>query len=226
MTLLALALAPVIAIISFIYLKDKYDKEPLRHLVVSFILGCLSTIPAIILETSFAKLLPQNTLDIVNTLLWAFVFVAGSEEFVKYVMLKVYAVKQKDFDEPFDGIMYGVMVSLGFAAVENIMYVIEGGFTVGVLRMFTAIPAHARFGIIMGYYFGLAWQDKKNALRHQLRGLLTAVVLHGIYDFFLFQENYPAFAVFSFLGLIISIRLSIKAIKAHQKASPFHPNKL
>lgn len=224
MVLLALALAPVIAIASFVYLKDKYNKEPLKHLFISFILGALSTIPAIIIETSFEAFYPQSTLDVVNTLIWAFIIVAGTEELCKFVMLKYYAFKQKDFDEPFDGIIYGVMVSLGFAALENILYVFEGGASVAIVRMFTAVPAHASFGVIMGYYFGLAWQDKENALQHKLRGLVAAVVLHGIYDFFLFQQNYPAFAFFSLIGLIISIRLSIKAIKAHQNNSPFKSN--
>ena len=226
MYLLALALAPVIAIISFIYLKDKYDKEPLKHLIISFLLGCLSTIPAIILEVSLGAVFPKDNLDIVKTLFLAFVIVAGSEELCKFVMLRFYAYKQKEFNEPYDGIVYGVMVSLGFAALENVLYVFEGGVSVAILRMFTAVPAHASFGIIMGYYFGLAWQDKQNALQHKIRGLLVAVILHGIYDFFLFQQNYKAFAIFSFLGLVISIRLSLKAIKAHQKVSPFHPNKL
>lgn len=226
MILLALALAPVVAIASFIYLKDKYDKEPLKHLFISFILGCVSTIPVFILETSFGSLYPQNTFNTINNLIWAFLIVAGSEELCKFVMLKFYAFKQKDFNEPFDGIIYGVMVSLGFAALENVLYVFEGGVSVAIMRMFTAVPAHASFGVVMGYYFGLAWVDKENALQHKIRGLLVAIILHGVYDFFLFQENYPAFAIFSLLGLIISIRLSFKAIKAHQTASPFHPDKL
>lgn len=224
MILLALALAPIVAIATFIYLKDEYDREPLRHLFVSFVLGGLSVIPAIIIEVSFAVFFPENNLNVVKTLIWAFIIVAGAEELSKFVMLKYYAFKLKEFDEPFDGIVYGVMVSLGFAAVENILYVSEGGATVAILRMFTAVPAHASFGVVMGYYFGLAWQDKKNAWRYKLRGLITAMILHGTYDFFLFQENYPAFAFFSLIGLIISIRLSIKAIKAHQNNSPFKSN--
>jgi len=221
MKLLALSLAPVVAIASFVYLKDKYDKEPIKNILISFILGALSTFPAIILESSFALFYPQNTLDVNNTLIWAFIIVAGSEEFCKYIMLRFYAFKQKEFNEPYDGIVYGVMISLGFAALENVLYVADGGVPVAIVRMFTAVPAHASFGIIMGYYMGLAWQAKQDAWRYKIRALLSSVILHGIYDFFLFQQNYPAFAFFSFIGLIISIRLSLRAIKTLQNNSPF-----
>lgn len=224
MVLLGLALAPVVFIASYIYLKDKYDREPLKHLFVSFILGALSTFPAAIIEFSLGSYFPENRMHIPTTIIHAFLIVALTEEFVKWFVLKFYAYRQKEFNEPFDGIVYGVIVSLGFAALENIIYVYQGGFHVALLRMFTAVPAHASFGVMMGYYFGLAWMHKDKAWQYKLRGLIIATVLHGIYDFFLFQENYPAFMFFSFLGLIISIRLSRKAIIKHQLASPFHPN--
>lgn len=226
MTLIALALAPVLAIIWFIYLKDKYEPEPIKHILISFFLGCLSVIPAIVLEWSLGSIYPENPSNVLVTAVWAFGIIACSEEFAKFIFLKWYAFKQKEFDEPFDGIVYGVMISLGFAAVENIFYVQDGGIKVALLRMFTAVPAHASFGVIMGYYFGLAWQFKEDALRYQLRGFLAAVVLHGAYDFFLIQNNWPAFALFSFIGLAIAIKLSFKAIKAHQEVSPFHPDVL
>ncbi len=224
--LIALALAPVVAILFFVYLKDKYDKEPVKHLIISFLLGCLSVIPALILEYSLGSIFPENSLNVMVTAIWAFAIVAGSEELSKFIMLRIYAFRQKEFDEPFDGIVYGVVVSLGFAAVENIFYVMGGGVSVGLLRMFTAVPAHASFGVIMGYYFGLAWQHPESAWKYKLRGLIAAIALHGAYDFFLMQNNIPAFALFSFLGLFISIRVALKAIKKHQEASPFHPDVL
>jgi RsiW-degrading membrane proteinase PrsW (M82 family) len=224
MTLVALALAPVLAIIWFIYLKDKYEPEPIKHILISFLLGCLSVIPAIILESNLGAIYPENTSDVMVTAIWAFIIVAGSEELSKFIMLRWYAFRQKEFDEPFDGIVYGVMVSLGFAAVENLFYVYEGGVSVALLRMVTAVPAHASFGVIMGYYFGLAWQNPDVAWKYKLRGLLSAIILHGTYDFFLMQSNMPAFALFSFVGLFISIKLSLKAIKSHQEVSPFHPD--
>src|SRR5690606_32179849 len=133
--------------------------------------------------------------------------------------------RQKEFDEPYDGIIYGAFISLGFAAIENILYVVEVGVSVALLRMFTAVPAHASFGIIMGYYFGMAWQHKNKAFSYKMKGLLSAIILRGFYYFFLMQQLYPEFWFMCFLGLAISIWLCLKAIKWPHARSPFNPNK-
>lgn len=219
LTLLALSLAPGIAIAIYFYIKDKHEKEPLRAIVFSFFLGCLSVIPAILLETLFMSYFPSDNMNIPLTLINAFIFVAGAEELSKYFMLNYY-FKSPNFNEPYDGIFYGVMISLGFAAVENISYVLDGGISVGVLRMFTAVPAHAIFGAIMGYYFGLAWQNKENKTVYMLRGLVAAIILHGTYDFFLFQQNYPALGLVSILGVFLCWKLVTKAMKIHNGNSP------
>lgn len=218
--LLALSLAPGIFIAVYFYIKDKFEKEPLNAIVFSFFLGCLSVIPAILLESFFMSHFPSNGQNLLITAVNAFVIIAGAEEFSKYLMLKYYS-KNPNFNEPYDGIFYGVMISLGFAAVENIMYVYQNGFAVGVLRMFTAVPAHAMFGAIMGYYFGLAWQTPNLKNQLMLKGLFSAVFLHGAYDFFLLQENYPGLMFVSFLGLFLTWKLVIKAVDEHNTNSPF-----
>lgn len=230
MTLLFLALAPVVAIATFIYLRDKYEREPLKHLVISFLLGVLCAIPAVLmsisLEATQSMLYPVGDFkNLIRVAVFAFIVVAFAEEFAKYLVLQFYAFRQKEFDEPYDGIIYGAFISLGFAAIENILYVVEGGVSVALLRMFTAVPAHASFGIIMGYYFGMAWQHKNKAFSYKMKGLLAAIILHGIYDFFLMQQLYPAFWFMSFVGLAISIWICLKAIKRHHARSPFNPNK-
>lgn len=221
--LILLALAPVLAIAWYVWLRDKYEREPLKHIVISFILGCLSTIPAILLEQLGAELYPLDEMNLANVAVFSFIIIAGAEELSKFVMLRLYAFRQKEFNEAFDGIVYGVMVSLGFAALENILYVAEGGWTVALLRMFTAVPAHASFGVLMGYYVGLAWKHKEHSTKYMIRGLLSAIVFHGAYDFFLIQQNMPAFWFMSFIGLAIAIRLSFKAMKAHNENSAFNP---
>ena len=112
------------------------------------------------------------------------------------------------------------MVSMGFAAVENMMYVIQGGMEVAMLRAFTAIPAHATFGIIMGYYMGKA-KFSKNPIKWNLIGLSLAVLFHGTYDFFLFIGFIPGISIGAFISLIVAIILSKRAIKAHQEISHF-----
>ena len=123
LSLLALAVAPGCAIVFYIYWKDKYDKEPIRNLVISFVLGMLAIIPAIFiqlwLQPTLKHYFPNNTISYFS--LFAFVVVALSEELCKFAILRFYAYPHKDFDEPFDGITYSVMVSMGFATLENIV---------------------------------------------------------------------------------------------------------
>ena len=158
MVLLLSALAPVAAVIVYIYVKDKYEKESKRYLTLAFVLGgVVSIIITTILYLFFDLFLPlPDDYSIWQQFVKAFFVVGFIEEFSKYLMVRGFLQPRTVFNEPYDGIIYAVMVSMGFAAVENIMYVIQGGINVAFLRAFTAIPAHATFGIIMGYYMGKA----------------------------------------------------------------------
>ena len=162
----------------------------------------------------------NNKYSILEQFIRAFFIVGLTEEFSKYVIVRYYAQPKNAFNEPYDGIVYAVMVSMGFAAVENIFYVIEGGVTTAVLRAFTAVPAHATFGIIMGYYMGKA-KFADNRMKYNLLGLLLAIVFHGTYDFFLFINFIPGISIGAFVSLIIGIILARKAIKLHQENSNF-----
>ncbi|MGB3074006.1 MAG: PrsW family glutamic-type intramembrane protease, partial [Chitinophagales bacterium] len=216
---LGMAIAPGLAIAIFVYWKDKFDSEPRRLLIFSFILGMIAILPAILLEDIGSSKLPVMNATL-RTFLFTFVVVGGSEEFSKFFMLRIYAFRKRDFNEPFDGITYSVMVAMGFATLENIFYVSQYGMGNAVLRMFTAVPAHATFGVIMGYYVGLA-KFKNNAIFLQLQGLLFAVILHGAYDFCIMAENIPLIAGGAFISLLLGIRYSLKAIRIHQQMSPF-----
>jgi protease PrsW len=230
MDLLVLALAPGIAIIFYIIGKDKYNKEPFANLFISFLLGVVSTLPAFIIQSSINASLETYFIhgSILYYLLFAFVAVGFSEEGSKYLMLRLYAYRQKAFDEPLDGIIYGVMVSMGFATLENILYVYQHGFHTAILRMFLSVPAHACFGVIMGYYVGMARFNKTKARFYKRIGLLLAVIFHGAFDFFLFLQqseevlHYVSSALLGFGALTsyyIAIRLSLRSIKLHQELS-------
>jgi len=118
------------------------------------------------------------------------------------------------------------MVSLGFAAFENIIYVMDGGIGVAIVRMFTAVPMHAAFAVIMGYYIGLSKYYHGSARTEKsLKGLFYAVVLHGAYDFLLFQDDMPILKFLIFPLIIWAISLCRKAMKKHLDVSPFNPNK-
>ena len=220
--LIAAAIAPAVAIIVFIYYKDKYEKEPLSLLIKCFLLGVLSVIPAIILESIGSVLGFGTSVDIVITLIHAFVVVALSEEFSKYIFLRYYAYKQKAFNEPFDGIICALMISMGFATTENIMYVLDNGMGNALSRAFTAVPMHACFAVLMGFYVGAAkFSFKKNKKKFLLTGLAYATFLHGLYDFLLMQQNYRYLYLFAFVLVIFAVIMAMRAIKIQQRFSPF-----
>ena len=151
--------------------------------------------------------------------------VALIEEGMKYFFLKKYLFNRPEFNEPLDGIVYAVMVSLGFATIENISYVIGAqgqGTNVAILRMFSAIPLHAACGVIMGYFVGMAKFNKENYNTLLLKGVLIATLVHAIYNYFLFLGQVQ---ILSFVALFIAIYFSRKAIKIHQKDSQIRNSK-
>lgn len=222
MNLILLAVAPIFIIIVYIYLKDKYEKEPTRLLLSSFLFGAVvSIIITTILYYTIDLFLPLNdNFSVIQQFIKAFIFVALVEEFSKYIIVRYYAQTKPEFNEPFDGIVYAVMVSMGFAATENILYVLEGGLSTAIIRSFTAVPAHATFGILMGYFMGKAkFSNNKRLLN--ITGLLLATLFHGAYDFFLFIEFIPGIWIGAFVSLVTGIIISKKAIKKHQERSRF-----
>ena len=223
MHLLLMALAPIVTIIAYIYFKDKYEKEPTKLLIISFLLGAIiSVIITTILYSFFNLFVPlQNKLSIWEQFKQAFFVVGFSEELSKYLIVLLYAQRHKEFNEPFDGIVYAVMVSMGFAATENVMYVMQSGASTALLRAFTAVPAHATFGILMGYFMGKA-KFAPNKLFLNLCGLSLAILFHGAYDFFLFIDFVPGIWIGAFISLGIGVLLSRKAIKIHQRDSFFN----
>jgi RsiW-degrading membrane proteinase PrsW (M82 family) len=225
--LLALALAPGLAIAIYIYWRDKYEKEPIGLLVACFILGGLTCIPAALAEHFSMKFLSIDLdsphTDLFTAFYAAFFLVGFSEEFVKYLVLTKYAFRKPAFNEPFDGIVYSVIIGLGFATLENIFYVIEGGLSTGIARMFTAVPMHAVFGVLMGYYVGMAkFQGTSLQLTSKLKGLGFAVIFHGAYDFFLFQDVIPWMKLLIVPMIVCSILISRKAMRVNLAASPFN----
>jgi len=222
MNLILLAIAPVFFIIVYIYLKDKYEKEPKRLLFYNFLLGSVvSIIVTTILYYIINIFLPlPDEHSITQQFIKAFFVVGLTEEFSKYITVRYYAQPKSAFNEPFDGIVYAVLVSMGFAATENISYVIQGGYQTALVRALTAVPAHATFAILMGYYMGKA-KFSKNRIGLNLTGLLLAIIFHGSYDFFLFIDFVPGIWTGAFISLIIGILLSRNVIKKHQERSRF-----
>lgn len=220
MLLLALALAPGAAISLYIYLKDKHEREPLGLLLISFFYGVLSVFVTLLISMPL-EIIVLNKQSVTELFADAFFKVALVEECSKFIFIRFILFRNKNFNEPFDGIVYTAMVGMGFATLENILYVYQYGIPTGILRMFTAVPAHACFAILMGYYIGLAKFTHRKNLYYSLLALIAATVFHGLYDYFLFITFIPGIWIGAAISLIVAIILSRKAMKIHQAASPF-----
>lgn len=222
MDLLAIALAPGLAIILFILYRDKFNREPAATMFISFLYGVLSTIPALGLEIGAGYF---ELSGIEGTIIFAFLGVALVEEFVKFVPLRLYSFTRNSFDEPLDGIVHGVMIGMGFATLENILYVFQHGMNTGFLRMFTAVPGHASWGVIMGYYVGKAKFNYEKRGRLLITGLLLATFFHGLYDACLFltkgvdKNTAAVLALAAVTTHIVAVILAARLIRQHQQIS-------
>lgn len=185
MDLIILSLAPVFIIAGYIYFRDKYEKEPIRLLILALLFGALIVIPVMFAGRFFDGFTPMFA-GLFAAAWKAFVVAAFTEELFKFLALYLLIWKSPEFNDKFDGIVYAVFVSLGFAAVENVLYVLGSGYGTGFMRAVTAVPAHAIFGITMGFYFGMAKFYVKQQRQLKIKALLYPIILHGIYNFILF----------------------------------------
>ena len=184
MTTIFIALAPVLIILFYVYFRDKYEKEPIGLLLKALLAGAIITIPIYFIEVGLSSF-GASVMDGSSQIIWsAFVVAAGTEEVFKFIALFILIWANRNFNERFDGILYAVFVSLGFALVENLLYVIQGGIEVGWLRAITAVPGHALFGVTMGYYLGLArFCSGGERTGFIVRALFWPIILHGFYDY-------------------------------------------
>jgi RsiW-degrading membrane proteinase PrsW (M82 family) len=198
---LVLALAPSLALLWWAYRRDSLKKESIRLLAYAFLLGLLAVVPAIllgILADPFRRLFRGYA----ESLYQAFILAALVEEGVKYLLLFGFVRRHSEFDELTDGLVYGMAASLGFAFLENVLY-IGGPSTVLLLRGVTAVPLHAGCGALIGYFIARAHFDPR---RRSAIGLLLAVAIHGLYDVLIFSPGLWSFAALAVVaGLAIAV---------------------
>lgn len=187
MNLILLASAPVLIIIGYIYFRDKYEKEPIGLLLLAIIAGAAIIPPAIYFEKSMSQFGS-------GPFFTAFFVASLIEELLKYLVVLLLFFKRKSFNEKFDGIVYAVFVSIGFAWLENIFYVQEA--KIGYLRAITAVPGHAIWGIAMGYHLGLAKFLPKRKTYHLFLAFFIPFLMHGIYDYFAMVNTTWGFILF------------------------------
>lgn len=230
MLLIFISVFPVVVIMLYIYFRDKYEKEPFGLLMKAFFGGVLSAVATILFMAPFSGLFPETNSTYWQALITAFAGAAIPEEIFKFLFLYWIVWKNRNFNEYFDGIVYAVFVSLGFACLENILYVTEHGMGVGIARGIFAVPGHALDGVIMGYFFSLARFMPTRRKEFLFKSLLYSILAHGIYDFLLFyssgkSETNPVLSLLLILAFLVFIvylwRLGFRKIKRHVDASVF-----
>ncbi|MBR2284754.1 MAG: PrsW family intramembrane metalloprotease [Ruminococcus sp.] len=220
--LLALSLLPAILLIVYIYRKDKIEREPVRMLVKLFLWGAVTVVSAAIIECLLCMIVGAflSETSIVYIAIENFLIVALAEETGKYIVLKKKTWHSPEFNYTFDAVVYAVAVSLGFAALENIIYVTSGTLGTAILRGLTAVPGHAVNGVYMGCYYGIARKcravgDEGSVSTNLRKALWVPVLIHGFYDFCLSLDS----VLFILVFLVFEVVITIMAVRKVNKLS-------
>lgn len=192
--ILSAGIAPGLALLSYFYLKDQYESEPFSMVFKTFMSGALLVFPIMFI---------QHVMDteqlIGSSMISAFLSSGLLEEFFKWFILFYTVYQHVNFDEPYDGIVYGVSISLGFATVENILYLFALGIEHAIGRAFLPVSSHALFGVIMGYYIGKVKFSATSRKKWLILSLFVPFFLHGTYDYILITFKYWPYLMLPFM---------------------------
>lgn len=177
------ALLPSLLLFGYFYRKD-LNPEPQHVLRNTFVLGILTVVPVLLVGVPGILFLRGMSDPSLAALFMAFALAAIPEEFFKFLVVWGYCARHQEFDEPMDGMVYGAVASLGFATMENVLYVLEGGLSTAIARALTAVPSHAFLGAIMGYFVTRARFGPSRQRGYSLFwALCLPILLHGAYDY-------------------------------------------
>ena len=216
------ALLPCAVLLYYIYSHDTIEKEPTGLLIRLFLLGCLSTIPAMIIEMAASYImgyLGMQETTVVYMLIENFLVVALAEEGSKRFFLKRGSWNNPEFNYLFDGVVYSVFVSLGFAGAENIGYIAGFGLEIAPMRAVLAIPLHCICAVFMGHFYGLAKYYERCGMPDQVRSnrflsILIPVLIHGFYDFCASSDSDVMSIVFLVFVIVMDI-IAIRSVKRY-----------
>ena len=196
--LLVLSIAPVIALGAIIY-KFDFDKEPTLTLIKLFICGICSTFLTLTVTWGLSLFIPFfsadiSSLNLIELIPAIFIGVGLIEEFSKWIFVYALEYNDREFNHLYDGIVYATFVSLGFACLENILYVFQSGIGTAIMRAFISIPGHLCFGVMMGYYLSLAKlafinKNKKLSKRNLILSILIPTLAHGLFDYLIYAST-------------------------------------
>lgn len=234
--ILAAAIAPALLLLYYVYSKD-FNPEPSKIVFKGFFYGALAVLASTVISgpMMLLGLAPQSPETLLQAVSISFMGAAIPEESAKLLMLWLLLRNCREFDERYDGLVYAAAVGLGFACVENIMYVLSSGagwLQVSVTRALFAVPGHFAFAIVMGYFYSRNHFDWYRATRwDKIKVWLYPVLLHGAYDTLAFSSGLG----YAWSGLISLVLLAFcfflfratrrrilsEASRARHDASPF-----
>lgn len=221
--LFSAAIAPGLALLSYFYLRNQMATEPRKTLLQAFLFGTLITFPIM-----FIQYVVKTEETFSNPFITEVLFSSGLEEFFKWLVIFTVILRHIEFDDPYDGILYGASVSLGFATVENVLYLLSFGIDTAFMRAILPVSSHALFGVVMGYYFGkskFANNDKKT--EYLILSILTPFLLHIIYNSILSFKGYWVYLIAPFMFYLWWLALKkVKLAHQHLLQHLFEQNKI
>lgn len=223
LSVFALAVLPALILIYYVYQQDSLQREPTKNLVKAFFYGGASVFASLLISvpSMHLGLFPTEIHSGWDAFRSAFFGAAIPEESAKLLLLWLFLRKCRDFDERMDGIVYAVCVGMGFAAFENVEYLLGAGsqwVTVGISRSLTAIPGHFGFAVVMGYFFSLHYFDRYRAPLAGVKMWLYPVLLHGLYDWIaMSQEVVPELSGVIALAILLLCFAMLKWARKHMK---------
>ena len=198
--LFIVAALPALLLLGFIYYRDRKEKPPVKLMILLLATGAATTVPAAIVEFIGQAFVMGDSDDLgLRLLIFCFFVIAVAEELGKYLVTICITWKSKEMQHSYDGVIYAVCSSLGFAILENVLYVYQGGLLTGIMRAFTAIPLHCTVGVVMGALYAKAREeayagDRGGMIGYMAWAYLVPVCIHGAYDYAIMAASYGLIA--------------------------------
>lgn len=222
LSIITVALTPAIALLIFIYLKDEFEQEPIIMVFRCFLFGALLVFPIMFIQFAI-----NEEVGLISPYAVSFVQVALIEEFMKWFVVLVAVYYHVDFNQRYDGIVYASAIALGFASVENMLYIFANGMETAFLRAIFPVTSHALFGVVMGYYFGKAKFNREHRYRHLFFAFFSPYLLHSSYNLILLLLNQWVYVLIPFMIFLWMLALrKVKKANRTEAVYQFKPKAL
>ncbi|PYZ95320.1 PrsW family intramembrane metalloprotease [Salipaludibacillus keqinensis] len=215
LSIITVAFAPAIALLIFFYLKDEFEQEPIIMVVRCFLFGALLVFPVM-----FVQFAIQEEAGVVSSYFISFIQVSLTEEFMKWFIVLITVFYHVHFNQRYDGIVYATAVALGFASVENVLYIFVNGLDTAFFRAVFPVTSHALFGVVMGYYFGRAKFNRTHRYHYLFLALFIPYLLHSLYNLILLTFNQWIYVLIPFMIFLWMLALR-KVKKANRRQKVF-----